>query len=81
MATEGSGDYEYLYENSSNKHLPTSIKNDTVTMDLVYDANGQTTQTLLKNSTDSLTMSSTAVYDDGLLLSVTDNTGSRTEYV
>ena len=50
VATEGSGDYEYTYQTSGNKHLPVSIKNDTVTMDISYDSNGQAKQTTLRNN-------------------------------
>ena len=85
VGTSGSGNYTYKYENAINKHLPTSITNDTVTMDITYDGNGQATRTTLKNSQDSWKMESSAAYgssaeNQGLLMSQTDNTGATTTY-
>ena len=73
VGTSGSGNYTYKYENAINKHLPTSITNDTVTMDITYDGNGQAARTTLKNSQDSWKMESSAAYgssaeNQGLLI-------------
>ena len=79
--TKSSGTYKYTYNSN---HLVTKIKNDGVTMDISYDASGNSTGTTLSSDSNSAVgkiVTSAAYSADGSqLLSQTDANGSTTSY-
>ena len=79
--TKSSGTYKYTYNSN---HLVTKIKNDGVTMDISYDASGNSTGTTLSSDSNSavgkIVTSATYSADGSQLLSQTDANGSTTSY-
>ena len=82
--TKDSGTYQYTYGDSNNDHLVTKITNDNVSMNITYDAMGNSTASTLKSgsSTFGKTINTAATYtaDGSLLTSQTNSNGYTTSY-
>jgi YD repeat-containing protein len=81
---DGTYIYTYDYGDSRNDHLVTKITNDNVSMNITYDAMGNSTGTVLKSdsSTSAKQLQTSATYstDGSQLLSQTNANGQTTKY-
>ena len=71
------GTYTYQYDD---RHLPTTISNGKLHMNVQYEQYGEAQVTTLINEWDKQHLQSGATYSDGLLMSQTENTNVTTYY-
>ena len=81
---ESTGTYEYAYKNTNNNNLVTKITNDGVSMNIGYDAHGNSVSTKVQDNSGSLasTINTTAEYsnDGAFLTSQTNSNGYKNSY-
>ena len=82
--TQANGTYTYTYGDSNNDHLVTKIQNDGVTMNITYDAKGNSTATSLSADSNSslgaIKTSATYSSDGSQLMTQTNSSGYKTTY-
>ncbi len=80
--SQANGTYEYSYEDSRNDHLVTKIKDDGVSMNISYDAMGNSISSSLAADSGGKKVQTSATYstDGSQLMSQNDSNGYTTSY-